>query len=99
VSLTGNLGTGLECRVVLQPDGNIVLETEQAVKVKCKTFELTASESISLTAPQMNVNVQATSWTGQGYVIGEWTVNGIPMSTHVHTGVTPGTGSTGLPQA
>ncbi|MCX2708352.1 MULTISPECIES: Gp138 family membrane-puncturing spike protein [unclassified Pseudomonas] len=99
VSLTGNLGTGLECRVVLQPDGNIVLETEQAVEMKCKTFDLTASESISLTAPQMNVNVQATNWTGQGYVIGEFTVNNIPMSTHAHTGVTPGSGSTGLPQA
>jgi hypothetical protein len=58
-------------------------------------IEPNASNSITLNAQQMNVNVSQTNWTGQGYVVGEWTVNRIPFSTHKHTGVTPGTGNSG----
>lgn len=69
------------------------------MKVVAKDIELNASNSISISASTMNVNVGAANWTGQGYVVGEWTVNGIPFSTHKHTGVTPGTGTSGLPTA
>ncbi|MFJ4352742.1 Gp138 family membrane-puncturing spike protein [Pseudomonas sp. NPDC089428] len=94
-----NAGSAQEAQLVLKADGNVEVHSQFTVKVIGKDIELSATDSITISAQQMNVNVAQTNWTGQGYVTGEWTVNGIPMSTHVHTGVTPGTGSTGIPTA
>lgn len=69
------------------------------MKVVAEDIELNASNSVSIGASTMNVKVGTANWTGQGYVIGEWTVNGIPFSTQKHSGVTPDTGTSGLPQA
>ncbi|MFV3377426.1 Gp138 family membrane-puncturing spike protein [Pseudomonas sp. NY11226] len=94
-----NVGTGQETQLALKTDGNAEIKSQFTVKVIGKDIELNASNSITLNAQQMNVNVSQTNWTGQGYVVGDWTVNGIPFSTHKHTGVTPGTGTSGLPTA
>jgi hypothetical protein len=54
-------------------------------------LEVTPSGGINLVAPS-GVNI-----TGDLVVTGEVTASGIPLSTHIHPGVTPGSGDTGAP--
>lgn len=72
--------------------GNIIELTATGVKVtdfSGNEIETSAS-GISITAPTINI-------TGNVVVTGEVTANGIPLSTHVHTGVTSGPANTGTP--
>jgi hypothetical protein len=94
-----NTGTGQETQFVLKADGNAVVESQFTVKVIGKDIDLSASNSITLNAPTMNINVASTSWTGNTAVSGAWTFNGILFDTHKHTGVAPGNGVSGLPVA
>lgn len=53
-------------------------------------IELTKTGAINLVSPTVNI-------TGNLVVTGEVTGNGIPLSTHLHGGVTTGGGDTGVP--
>lgn len=97
VFIVHNVGTGQEAMVTIKADGNVELDSQFTVKIKAKDIDMTATNSISLNAQSMNINVANTQWAGQAYVTGEVTVNGIPVSTHHHLGVTPGNGVSGLP--
>ncbi len=56
VVLVNNIGTANECEVRLKPSGDVVINTLQNVEVKCNNATVTATASISLTAPQVNIN-------------------------------------------
>lgn len=84
-----NLGSGQEAEVRIKAGGNVEINTNQVVNVKAQTVNVEA-DTASLTCPTTTV-------TGDINMTGTLTVDGIVMNTHVHTGVTPGSGSTGLP--
>lgn len=52
-----------------------------------------------LVAPDVTVDTPMASFTGDVTVAGEATIGGIDFSTHKHLGVTPGTGTSGVPTA
>lgn len=58
-------------------------------------IELNASNSITLNAQQMNVNVPQTNWTGHYSMIGEASFNSALFDTHIHSGVMAGPANTG----
>lgn len=93
-----NTGTGAEVQLVLKADGNAEINSAFTVKVNSKAIEFNATDALTINAKSMNVNVANTTWTGTGNVTGEWVVNKIPVSTHVHLGVTAGNGVSGLPR-
>lgn len=93
-----NTGTGAEVQLVLKADGNAEINSAFTVKVNSKSIEFNATDALTINAKRMSVNVPTTTWTGQANVTGEWTVNKIPVSTHVHLGVTAGNGVSGLPR-
>lgn len=99
VVITHNIGIGNECSVVLKADGNVEVTSPFTVKVKAKDIELEADNSLSLKAQTMTIDVPDTTWTGSYTMTGQATFNGIPFSTHKHTGVTPGSGTTATPVA
>ncbi|MEG1626461.1 hypothetical protein [Pseudomonas sp.] len=99
VVIAHNIGTGQEAHIILKPNGDIEIESQFTVKVKAKNIALEAQEEISLKAKTMNIQVPTTSWTGNYNLTGEAIFNGIPFSTHKHTGVTPGTGTSATPVA
>nr|WP_314618046.1 Gp138 family membrane-puncturing spike protein [uncultured Pseudomonas sp.] len=90
-----NVGTGQETHLTLKADGNAEINSQFTVKLIGKDIELNASNSITLNAQQMNVNVAQTNWTGNYSMIGEARFNGVLFDTHIHSGVTPGTGTSG----
>jgi hypothetical protein len=98
-----NLGSGNEVEIRLKQDGKLVINTSQKpVEINCSDATVNASTSISLISPQMNVDVDNTSWIGNINLIGNLTqtgnytatgtltFNGINFSTHKHTGVMTG---------
>jgi hypothetical protein len=99
LSIVHNRGTALECRVLFKADGNLEVESPFTVTVKAQDINLEAANSISLTAQTMTINVPNTTWTGNYALAGEATFNGIPFSTHKHTGVTAGAATSGGPTA
>lgn len=99
LTIIHNTGTGAETNVTLKADGNVEINSQFTVKVIAKDIELNASNSVSINASSMKVNVPNTTWTGNTTISGTWTFNGIPFDTHKHTGVTPGSGVSGLPAA
>lgn len=91
-----NLG-GVESEVRLKADGSIEINTSnQPVIINCSVATVTATEEITLNAPQLNVNATATTWTGNmtfnGNIThsgnytgtGVQTFNGVVFSTHKH---------------
>ncbi|MHB9453487.1 hypothetical protein ACYHM8_13515 [Pseudomonas amygdali pv. morsprunorum] len=62
-----------------------------------KDIELNASNSLTLKAQTLNVNVPTTTWTGNTTITGLWKFNGVPFDTHKHVGVTAGNGVSGFP--
>lgn len=91
------------------PDG-VVIETDQNCTINAgQQINITAGESCTISAPTINLNgaLTASSVDGGATVA---TVNGtlhatqdvtaqeISLHTHTHTGVEPGSGSTGGPQ-
>lgn len=97
-TITHNIGTALECKVTLGSDGNILMESPFTITQKCRDFKVD-SETISLKATSMTVDVATTNWTGNNTISGTWTFNGIPFDFHKHVGITPGSGVSGLPTA
>lgn len=106
-----NLG-GVECEIRLKVDGSIEINTSnQPVVINCSDATVNASNAINLNASTATIDIGESTWIGnitlQGsltqvgnYVItGEATFNGIPFSTHKHTGVQTGAGTSGGPTA
>ncbi|MGZ0715708.1 Gp138 family membrane-puncturing spike protein [Pseudomonas palleroniana] len=99
LTIIHNTGTGAEVNFTLKADGNVEINSQFTVKVIAKDIELNASNSVSINASSLKVNVTDTTWTGNTTISGTWTFNGIPFDTHKHAGVTPGSGVSGLPTA
>lgn len=100
-----NIGTGQEVEIRLKENGDVIINTETNVIVNSKTAQVNASDSISLKAPLMTVDVAQTNWkgnishTGNYTMTGVATFNGIVFNTHKHTGVQAGTGTSAGPVA
>lgn len=95
-----NLGTANEIELRLRADGSFVLNTnDKPVEVNGSDITVNASNTITLNAPQMAIDVGQTLWIGNIDITGTATFNGIPFDTHRHTGVTPGSGTSGGPTA
>lgn len=95
--LVNNIGIANEAELRIKPDGSILIRTSGAVSVECDTADVLANTSALITTPTLTVNAGQTNWTGNGTVTGTWTFNGIPVDTHKHIGVTPGSGTSGTP--
>lgn len=96
-----NIGSA-ECEVRLKADGSIEINTSnQPVVINCSDATINASNSINLNAQTMTVDVPDITFIGnithQGdYTqFGTYTLNSINVNLHVHSGVTPGSGSSG----
>jgi hypothetical protein len=102
-----NLG-GVEAEVRIKADGSIEVNTSnQPVTINCSIANVNASQEINLTSPQMNVDVQQTSWvgdishigattqTGNYTQMGIYTLNSVNVNIHTHPGVMSGPSSTG----
>lgn len=100
-----NIASGTEVNILLKQSGDLIINTEQSVTVNCKTGVLNATESYTINTPQLNINANSTTWagnithTGNYTQTGTSTFNGIVFATHKHTGVTPGSGTSGTPTA
>jgi len=100
-----NLASGTEVMIQLKQDGQLIINTEQAVTVNCKTGVINATESYTINTPQLNINADTTTWAGNITHSGNYTqtgtstFNGIVFATHKHIGVTPGSGTSGIPTA
>lgn len=100
-----NLASGTEVMIQLKQDGQLIINTEQAVTVNCKTGVINATESYTINTPQLNINADTTTWAGNITHSGNYTqtgtstFNGIVFDTHKHLGVTPGSGTSGVPTA
>lgn len=96
-----NIASGTEVNILLKQSGNLFINTEQEVTVNCKTGVINATESYTINTPTMNINAQTTNWTGNIIHQGNYTMtgqakfNGILFDTHFHSGVTPGSGTSG----
>ena len=103
--ITHNIASGTEVMMQFKQSGDLVINTEQSVTVNCKTGVINATESYTLTTPQLNINATATTWagnithTGNYTQTGTSTFNGIAFATHKHLGVTPGSGTSGVATA
>lgn len=98
VVVVANIG-GNECEVRLATSGDITLNTEFQVNVNAKDINLTATNAIAIKGASMSIDVPNTTWKGNYTMTGQATFNGIPFSTHKHTGVTPGNGTSATPVA
>jgi hypothetical protein len=100
-----NIGTATECEVRLTAGGDIIINTDMNVIVNSRTAQVNVQDSITISGPRMNINVQQTNWVGNithsgNYTMtGQATFNGIPFMTHKHTGVTAGNGVSAGPIA
>lgn len=97
-----NLG-GVESEVRLKADGSIEVNTSnQNVTINCSNAIVNANESIELNSPTMTVDVGSTTWIGSINHIGDYTqtgtytLNTVNINLHVHSGVTPGSGNSGV---
>lgn len=100
-----NIASGTEVNLILKQSGDLIVNTEQAVTVNCKTGVMNATESYTINTPQLNINAAATTWAGNIIHTGNYTqtgtstFNGIPFATHKHLGVTTGSGTSGVATA
>lgn len=104
VVIVANIG-GNEAEIRLAESGDITMNTEFKVNVNAKEINLTATSSITIDTPTMNINADTTNWSGNIVHTGNYTqtgsstFNGIVFATHKHTGVTPGSGTSAGPIA
>lgn len=101
LSIAHNIASGTEVNILLKQNGDLIINTESAVTVNCKTGTMNATESYTINTPTMNINADTTNWTGNIIHTGNYTMtgqarfNGRLFDTHTHSGVTPGTGTSG----
>ena len=97
-----NLGTGNEVEVRLKANGDCVVSTNQKVIVNCQDAVVN-STTVDVNASSMTVDVPNSTWTGNITLngnltqTGTYTLAGITMNTHKHTGVSTGPSQTGGP--
>jgi hypothetical protein len=106
-----NIGSGTEVELRLKENGDLVINTDLNIITNSKTATVNVTQKVTIAGPAMDVNVAQTNWTGNinltGNLIqsgnytmtGVATFNGIVFNTHKHLGVTPGSGTSGLPTA
>lgn len=108
VVVFANLG-GAESEVRLKSDGSVEINTSnQPVIINCSDATINASNSINLNSQTMTVDVGNTVWIGDityqsnitqvgNYTqTGTYVLNSININLHKHTGVTPGSGTSGV---
>lgn len=104
----GFWGQAPEIFIHMEDEGTICITAPQEVKIvtasakiEADTMEVSASQSFTVTAPQISLN-GAISGGGSGGAnatfSGDVSAKGISLTTHTHTGVQSGSGSTGQPQ-
>lgn len=82
---------------------NAAVTCANATVTASNDITMTAENNIALSAATMSVNVGTTSWNGAILQNGDYTqagvytLAGINMNIHMHTGVTPGTGTSAGP--
>lgn len=98
-----NLGTGNEVEVRLKADGGMLIKSPKTITVECKDAVVTAQVSTTITSPD-------TTWTGNIVYTGNITINGnlvqngvytldgVNMNSHVHSGVSSGPSKTSVPE-
>ncbi|MCY1276651.1 hypothetical protein D9M69_385250 [compost metagenome] len=86
-----NIGSGTETMIQLKLDGQIIINTDEAVTVNAK--------SVNVNAQSGAFDIDSSTWNGDMDITGSWTFNGIPFNTHKHIGVVPGSGTSGTPTA
>lgn len=100
--LAHNIGSGTEVMLQMKQDGNLIINTEMDVTVNCKNGVMNATESYTVNTPSFNVNSATTTWTGNIIHQGNYTgtgqarFNGKLFDTHIHIGVTSGSGTSGI---
>lgn len=96
-----NIASGTEVNILLKQGGDLIINTESAVTVNCKTGVMNATQSYTINTPTLNINAATTNWSGNIIHTGNYTMtgqarfNGRLFDTHTHGGVTPGTGTSG----
>lgn len=98
----GNLG-GVEAEFRILADGSIKVTTSNMpIILEGSDVTINASSSINLNSPSMIVDVANTTWiglisqTGDYAQVGTYTLNAVNVNLHVHTGVQPGNGTSGV---
>lgn len=106
LSMAHNVGSGTENTIILKQSGDIEITTGQNVKINCVDATVTSTGNATIDANTVNVTagsgdfqIGTSTWNGNMNITGTWTFNGIPFNTHKHTGVTPGSGTSGGPTA
>lgn len=94
--LVNNIGSANEVEIRLKASGDVVINTAQNVEINCKNSTVNASESISMTSPDIFIYGNITH-SGNYTQTGTATFNGIVFDSHKHTGVQPGGGTSGGP--
>jgi hypothetical protein len=88
VQLRDNAGSTF---VEITPGGKVRVIGASGIDVEAPTVNITASAEIKMVAPTITMNGQVTQTSGS------FMVGGITFGSHKHTGVQPGSGSTGSP--
>jgi hypothetical protein len=91
-----NLGTGNEVEIRLKANGDMVVNTNQNIAVNCTNAVVNAT-AVDVNASSMTVDVAATTWNGNITQTGNFTLGGVVLNTHKHTGVQAGPSQTGGP--
>jgi len=96
-----NIASGTEVMIQFKQNGDLVINTEGKTIVNCKIGEMNATQSYTINTPTLNINAATTNWTGNVIHTGNYTgtgqarFNGVLFDTHFHSGVTPGSGTSG----
>ncbi len=81
-----NLGSGNETEIRLKAGGGVVINTFQDVEVNCANAQITATESVGINTPLMNVDATTTNWIGDIVQTGVLSSNTVTLSGHKHSG-------------
>lgn len=89
LTLVHNIGKGTESELRITSTGD--------VKIKASATLSLEAEQATIEAQSLSVDVPNTTWIGNANITGTWIVNGVNVSDHPHSGVTPGAGTSGPP--
>ena len=77
--------------VEITPDGKARVIGATAIDIQAPTINMSASSAVNITAPTIAMNGQVTQASGS------FSIGGITFGSHKHTGVQPGSGTSGGP--
>lgn len=75
---------GNEAEVRIKQNGDVLIRTQQKVIVECDEANVTANTSASITTPELTIDADNCTWTGNVTHVGTFTFNGVSFSTHRH---------------